>query len=150
MVLNIYDIEDLNYIAEEIIVGLRYMRYRYDEEGNYLEFDDTTTYREDALKQMVADSRTDYLNFQECEELRKIPFITAVEMTFAEIKDKYLKDDLKMMRNILRKGSWEATDISVDASVTDEYLDNLFALRWKENLKLWTMQWEIQNKNFCQ
>jgi len=32
-------------------------------------------------------------------------------------------------------------DYVVPEEVPDSYLDDLLALRWRENLKLWTIQW---------
>ena len=31
--------------------------------------------------------------------------------------------------------------LAAGSEISDEYLDNLMALRYKENLKLWTIQW---------
>ena len=35
-VLSIWDQEDLHNVAEDVIVGLRYCRYYFDNEGNYI------------------------------------------------------------------------------------------------------------------
>ena len=45
----------------------------------------------------------------------------------------------------MRKGTVEY-GITVSSEVPDSYLDDPLALRWRENLKLWTMQWEDKKK----
>ena len=68
-------------------------------------------------------------------------------MPLDEIKEKYLKDVLPMMRGILRKDTSAFGDLFVVSDeVPDSYLDDLLALRWRENLKLWAMQWDKERQ----
>lgn len=68
-------------------------------------------------------------------------------MPLQEIKGEYLKDVLPVARGILRKDTSDFGDcFVVSDEVPDSYLDDLLALRWRENLKLWTMQWEREKK----
>ncbi len=143
------DIEDLNFLAEEVLIRLRYDGYQYDDEGNDIyppSGDDAK--REERMKAFMAwveKMENDHpLEFRGNRELQKITFTEAIEMSFDEIKEKYLKDYLSMMRGIMRKDTMYI-GLVADEDISDEYLDNLMAHRYKENLKLWTMQWGIDN-----
>lgn len=46
----------------------------------------------------------------------------------------------------MRKSAVEYGLTTVSSEVPDSYLDDLLALQWRENLKLWTMQWEDKQK----
>ena len=35
-VLTVWDLEDLHFVAEDVITGLRFNRYYFDDEGNYI------------------------------------------------------------------------------------------------------------------
>lgn len=138
--IGINDIEDLNYLAEEVVVGLRYDGFNFDEEGKNIYMERPSD--EEALQKITEwyEKKNNPLEFRTNEELQKLTFSDALEISFDEIKEKYLKDYLPMMRGIMRKDSM-MIGLAVDDTVTDEYPDNLLALRYKENLKLWTMQW---------
>ena len=52
------------------------------------------------------------------------------------------------MRGILRKDTSAFGDLFVVSDeVPDDYLDDLIALRWRENLKLWTIQWDKEKND---
>ena len=85
---------------------------------------------------------TDYLNFPENEELHQISFGEALDMPLSVIRETYLKDVLTKARNILRKGTLQCGDYTISDEVPDSYLDDLLALRWRENLKLCAVQWK--------
>lgn len=148
--LSVWDLEDLHYIAEEVIVKLRFDRCFYDDEGNYL-FDNLSEEEFENLYTQARDYRsehrnTDYLNFRENEELRRISFSKALDMPLETIKEIYLKDVLNKARNILRKDSMFLGCVP-SPEIPDSYLDDLLALRWRENLKLWTIQWEDKERD---
>lgn len=142
-ILSIWDQEDLHYVAEDVIVGLRYNRHHFDDEGNYIMDQLSEKERHAIYEKHDANARTDYLNFRENEELHQFSFHDALYMPLDEIKEKYLKDVLPVARGILRKDTSAFADsFVVSDDVPDSYLDDLLALRWRENLKLWTMQWD--------
>lgn len=142
-VLNIWDQEELHNVAEDVIVGLRYLRYLFDDKGNDLTFQLSREERHLLLEKMIANEKTDYLNFDANEELHRLSFHDALYMPLDEIKEKYLKDVLLIARGILRKDTTSFGYLSVVSDeVPDSYLDDLLALRWRENLKLWTIQWD--------
>ena len=84
-----------------------------------------------------------YCNFAENEEIRNITFKEAVNLPLQAVKEKYLRDVLPLARGILRKDSRMDYGAVVSDEVEDEFLDNLLVLRWKENLKLWTLYFEL-------
>ncbi len=147
--LGLNDIEDLNFLAEEVLINLRFEGYRYDDDGNDLypplSDDEKRKERVKAMESWIEKMENNHpLEFRGNRELQKITFTEAIEMSFDEIKEKYLKNYLSMARGIMRKDTMYI-GLMADEEVSDEYLDNLMAHRYKENLKLWTMQWGIDN-----
>lgn len=144
--LTIYDLETLIDAAERIISTAQFNFMDYDEEGNYIvqsiSHEDHSTLRNRWLDGM----KKSYLCFRYNEELHDISFQEAIELPLATIKDKYLKDYLYKLRNILRKDSADFIFQVIPNDIPDSYLDDLLALRWKENLKLWTIQWGMKKK----
>lgn len=144
-VLSVWDQESLHNVAEDVIIGLRYTRYRYDNEGNFIRHRFSEEELNAAMQTQMKNSTNDYLNFLENEQLHQLRFRDALHMPLEEIKEKYLKDVLPVARGILRK---DTSDFGyffvVSDEVPDSFLDDLLALRWKENLKLWTIQWDTE------
>ncbi len=107
-VLGLNDIEDLNYLAEEVLMQLRFEGYRYDENGDEKAFakSENGSHKERTKEMIEWIEMLEHnhpLSFRGNEELMKIPFTYALEISFDEIKEKYLKDYLPMMRGIMRK-----------------------------------------------
>lgn len=142
-VLTVWNQEELHYVAEEVIVQLRYRSYSFDEKGNWIYDKLTEDERREGLERQI--STPGFLDFGENEALRRINFGEALYMPFSDIKESYLKDVLPKARSILRKGTLEYGCVVSD-EVSDSYLDDLLALRWRENLKLWTMQWDTAKR----
>ena len=146
-VLGIWDQEDLHYVAEDVITGLRFNRCHFDGEGNYIAHELSKEERLARHEEMFEKAKTDYLNFRENEELRQLSFSVALDMPLEKIKEKYLKDVLPMARGILQKATTDFGDpFVVSGEVPDSFLDDLLALRWRENLKLWTIQWDKEKE----
>ncbi len=144
-VLTVWDQEELHFIAEEVIVNLRHELYWYDDDGKRvfegLRKKERTAAIYQAMKKQQSLGNEDYLNFPDNETLHRITFSEALEMPLTTIKEKYLKDVLSKARNIMRKGTMVLL-CEVSEEVPDSYLDDLLALRWRENLKLWAIQWQ--------
>lgn len=141
-VLSIWDQEDLHYVAEDVITGLRFNRCHFDGEGNYIALELSKEERLARIDKMDENAKTDYLNFRENEELRQLSFSAALDMPLEKIKKKYLKDVLPMARGILQKDTMDfGHRFVVSEEVSDSFLNDLLALRWRENLKLWTIHW---------
>lgn len=141
-ILTIYDQEDLHYAVEYTVSTAQYDFYQYDDEGNYIMFDMPTEERTARLKEWVEATKNHYLCFRHNEELHKIGFYEAVSMPLAQIKEKYLKNHLNKLRGIMRKDPALKNGVAASPEIPDEYLDNLIALRWRENLRLWSSQWD--------
>ncbi len=143
--LTVWDQEELHYIAEEVIVHLRHELYWYDDNGKRafegLRGEERSAALSQALEKQNQLGDKDYLDFPENERLRQITFSEALKIPLTTIKEKYLKDVLPKARNIMRKRSM-VFQYEVSEEIPDSYLDDFLALRWRENLKLWTMQWE--------
>jgi hypothetical protein len=141
--LGLHDIDDLNYLAEEILIELRHNGFLYDEEGNKCHFTKEELYSKN--EEFIKNANENYLDFSDNETLKNISFSDALWMELCVIKEKYLKDILKKACRLIRKDTMHNLMVVSD-EVDDEYLNNLFALRWRENLKLWTMQWNFKEK----
>lgn len=146
--LDITDIEGLHYLADYVLFILKTSGYVFDEEGDNIveyhihqggEYSDLKM--EEIWESHIEHRKESYLNFEENEELHKLSFSDACNLSFEEIKEKYLSDILQKARNIMRKGTLHPFDVP-SPKITDEYLDNLLALCWKENLKLWAIRWD--------
>lgn len=134
-VLTVCDLEALNDAAEEIITAMWMVYYEYDNDGNYIAADFSMDELVQKMKACKARVHTHPLSFSYNEELQNISFYDAVEMPLREIKEKYLKEYLPMLRGIIRKDSMLLGYAASD-EISDDYLDDLFALRWRENVKL--------------
>lgn len=146
-VLSIWDQEELHNVAEEVIVSLRYRRYYFYGEGNYIMDQLSKEERQALFEKHDANAKKNYLNFRENEELHQLSFHDALYMSLEEIKEKYLKDVLPVARGILQK---DTTDFCfkfvISDEVPDSYIDDLLALRWRENLKIRTIQWDNEKR----
>ena len=118
--LTIRDIDELNFFAEEVLLNLRYSR-----------------------EITVA---VDCLDFGENEELHAFTYHTAKALSLEEIRKRYLYEIIPIARDICRTDSQGLYGVIVAESVDDEYLDDLLAFRWKENLKMWAMKWDWKRK----
>lgn len=136
--IGIHDLELLDFLVEDIIHELRFKGYFYDEEGRYICEEWSEEWGEKAVEWVKKEDN--YLDFRNNKELQEITFQEAMELSFEEIKEHYLKDILKKARGMLRKGTLASTPVYVGDEIDDEYLDNYIALRYKENLKLWSIQ----------
>mgnify|MGYP003300748566 CR=1 FL=1 len=147
-ILTIYALEELNDVAEYIVSSLQFNGYQYDEQGNHIY---TKWQKNGELEKRFeawrAGAKANPLCFRENERLRTITFADALDMPLKEIKKEYLGQYMPMLRVILRKGTMECGVVPSE-EIPDSYLDDLLALRWRENLKMWAMQWDQkENRN---
>lgn len=140
------DLEELVDLAEEVLKTLQHMGELFDDQGNYIQWKCSAKERTHLLWEQILNQDTNYLCFRENDELRKITFQEALNMSLEKIEKQYLNDVLPIARGIMRKDSGGMHGVTVSDEIPDEYLDALLALKWKENLKLWTMQFDIQKK----
>ncbi len=144
-VLTVWDQEEMHFIAEEVIVNLRHELYCYDDDGKRafegLRKEERAAAMYQAIKKQESLGSEDYLNFPDNEILHRITFSEALEMPLTTIKETYLREVLPKARNIMRKGTM-VFQYEVSEEIPDSYLDDLLTLRWRENLKLWAIQWQ--------
>ena len=134
-ILTVFDVEELNDTVEYIISSMQFQYPNYNAEGNYILADLTDEERLNRIEKWLNDSKTNPFCFRENEQLRNITFAEALEMPLQNIKEFYLKEHLPMLRGILRKGTMNLGYIVSD-DVPDSYLDDMFALWWRETLKI--------------
>lgn len=143
-VLTIYDLDDLNYAAEEVITTAQFHSWEIDEDGNCITFGMSSEERRAMLTEWIeVEMKSNYLCFRENEELHQIGVHEALNMSFSEARDKYLGQCLTKLRNILRK---DPLYVGVIASeeIPDGYLDDLLTMKWLDTLRLWAVQWDEQ------
>ncbi len=120
-VLGLSDIEDLYWLASELVFQLFMRGACIDEAGKYL-------------------------NFRECTELKDLGIADVENLTVEEIKEKYLYAALPMARKSFRDDNVLATRMVVGPDVSDDYLDALFCIAWKNDLKIWCVHWHQKAK----
>ena len=139
--LTIYDFEDLWYAATELVFKIIQYCTMFDEEGNFDGGNDERFWMWPVIREK--DPRFKYLNFRTCEELKQYSFADVCELGSEEIKEKYLHATLPIFRKVMRSGNHYLLDgCRVSDDIPDAYLDQLFAMAWKTDLKMWALQWE--------
>lgn len=134
--------EEINDLAEEVITTLKFDLFEYDQEGNLIKGIFESAEYGERMKDFYSHPEDNWLYFAENPNFRKYSFRDALDMSFADIKELYLKDILPIARAIMRKDPQWDYGRHVADNISDDVLDNFLILRWKENLKLWTAQWE--------
>lgn len=140
--LTIYDLEALTDAAEYIISTAQFNFIDYDDDGNYIAYGMSREDRNAKREAWIAGMKTHYLCFRENEELRSIGFHNALHLPLSEIKEKYLKEHMAKLCNMLRKDSEDLNMAPISDDVPDSYLEDVLALAWKATLKLWAIQWD--------
>ena len=142
--MTIYDFEDLWYAATELVFQIFIYGTMIDDEGNYADYDEE---REKAwIETRNTDPRFKYLNFRECEELKHFTLSEACELSASEILEKYLYATLPIYHKAMRSGNHLLIGYRAADDIPDEYLDQLFAMAWKADLKMWALQWDKERE----
>lgn len=141
MNVTIYDLEVLSDSAEYIIITAQFNFCDYDDDGNCIAYGMSPEERFRRWEKWEEEKKTNYLCFRENEELRTLSFQEALDMPLSVVKEKYLKGYMRKMCNMLRNDTIDLNSCPVSDDVPDSYLEDMLALRWKENLKLWALQW---------
>lgn len=136
---------ELNDLAEDVIVDLRFTRFFYDDQGNDLSMILSEEEIAQRAKAYYDSKNCNILDFTNNEDLKKISFIESLSLPIIDIKEKYLKEILPIARGIMRNDPRFDHGIVASEEVEDSFLDDLLALRWKENLKLWCLRHELEN-----
>jgi len=144
-VLGLTDIEDLLWLASELVWHLWMEAEFIDYEGNYLGFD------EQRIKKSLKERYTNqqffkFLNIKGCQELKKLSILDVEKLSVADIKARYLQDSLPMARKSFREDNILLSGLVAGESITDDYLDAIFCLAWKNDLKIWAIKWH-ENDN---
>ena len=137
--LTIYDFEELWYAATELVYQILMFGMFLDEDGNYVEYDEERAAA--WLETRKTDPRFKYLNFRGCEELKQLTLADACELSANEILEKYLSATLPIYHKAMRNGNHILIGYRVSDDIPDTYLDQLFAMAWKADLKIWALQW---------
>ena len=142
-VIGLKDIWELENLVEQVVVDMRAMGYLYTSDGDSISLELSVEDRCRMLDEHIASLSADVFNFVSNPTLTQITFKEAVEMEVEDIYQLYLSPEiLQKVRGILRKDPRLCYSQIVADEVTDEMLNQYIAVRWKENLKIWTLQRE--------
>lgn len=134
--LTIYNLEELSFIASELVYRLYMNRFTIDNNGNYKEYDGNIT----------NESRFKYLNFKNCEELREISITEACDLSIDEIKEEYLSEIIPIARKSFREDNLLGLGMIAKSDIPDDFLDALFCIAWKNDLKIWSLNYERERE----
>lgn len=138
------DIEDLLWLASELVWHLWMEAEFIDYEGNYLGFDEQRIKK--SLKERYTNPQFKFLNIKGCLELKKLSILDVEKLSVADIKERYLQDSLPMARKSFREDNILLSGLVAGETITDDYLDAIFCLAWKNDLKIWAIKWH-ENDN---
>lgn len=139
-VLTLTDIEELLWLSSELVWHLFMEGHSIDKDGNYIDYD------KDRVERFFKYDRYNnpqfkYLNIRECKELQELSLAEVERLSVADIKSKYLYESLSMARKSYREDNVLLTGLIVSPEIPDDYLDALFCLAWKNDLKIWSIKW---------
>ncbi len=138
--LTIYDFEELWYAATELVYQILMEGMMLDEDGNYAGYDEKRSVA--WIETRNTDLRFKYLNFRECEELKQFTLADVCDLSASKILEKYLSATLPIYHKAMRSGTHLLIGYRVSNDIPDTYLDQLFAMAWKADLKMWALQWD--------
>lgn len=143
-IINLNHIWKLENFVEKVVVDMRSTGFLYTSTGDRISTDVCLGERQQSLEEHIENSKNDMFNFASNPLLSNISFEKAVGMSLEEIFDSFLTSDvLSKVRGILRKDSRNYYGMVVSDEISDDFLNQLIAIRWRENLKLWSMQHEV-------
>lgn len=140
-VLGLTDIEDLSWLASELVWRLLMESVFIDSEGNYIGYDEKRVSRFIEEEETRTNPQFMYLNFRECKELRELSFSDVEGLSVENIKQKYLFASLPMARKSFREDNIALTGLVAGPTIPDDYLDAIFCLAWKNDLRIWSLKW---------
>ena len=139
-VLTLTDIEELLWLSSELVWHLFMEGHSIDKDGNYIDYDEARVERFFKYDR-YNNPQFKYLNIRECKELQELSLAEVERLSVADIKSKYLYESLSMARKSYREDNVLLTGLIVSPEIPDDYLDALFCLAWKNDLKIWSIKW---------
>lgn len=139
--LGLTDIEELLWLASELVWHLWMQAEFIDGEGNYLGFDEERMKKFAEKQERISNPQFKYLNIKGCQELRKLGVLEIKELTASDIKKQYLSDSLPMVRKSFREDNILLSGMVAGPTISDDYLDTIFCLAWKNDLMIWGLKW---------
>ena len=133
--ISLCDIKSLDYLAEEILHTMRFSGYCYNENGEHLfpKEDELHT----LIEEYVSSIKENILEFRECTVFRELSMHDFCILTVKDIQETYLSDILPKACAMMRKQAQVYVNAELSPEITDEYLKDLFTIRWRDNAMLW-------------
>lgn len=129
------DIKSLDYLAEEILHYMRFSGFSYDENGELLSLKrDEMRARFDEYANTIHEN---ILEFRECTVFKELSIHEFCILTVEDIQEKYLAEILPKACNMMRKQACVYVNAELSPEITDDYLKDLFTIRWRDNAMMW-------------
>lgn len=133
--ISLSDIKSLDFLAEDVLHEMRFSGYCYDENGNHLF---PTGDKLAALATEYWDEiENNILEFRKCTIFKEFSMLDFCKLTVEDIQETYLSDILPKACAIMRKYAHIFVGAELSPEISDEYLKDLFIIRWRDNAMLW-------------
>lgn len=140
------DIKSLDYLAEEILHEMRFNGCSFDENGEWIEHDNDT--RLNRYKEYIENAENNILEFRECKLFRELSMHDFCKLTVEDIQERYLADILPKVSAMMRKLSSDYICAELSPEISDDYLKDLFTIRWRDNAMLWIARFSKPDPTF--
>lgn len=140
--LTLQNIEELDYLVEEMLHTLRFSGLMYDENGRFR----GTTVNDEDIKYYWEHAQDNILEFSTNEVIKSLTLKEVRNLSLDEIKMKYLQEVLPKARNMMRNQAPDMFNWTISSEISDEYLENLFAIHWRWNAMIWIVQRKKQKE----
>jgi len=140
------DIKSLDYLAEEILHEMRFNGCSFDENGEWIEYDKETHLAR--YKEYIENADNNILEFRECKVFRELSMYDFCKLTVEDIQETYLADILPKACAIMRKLSCAYICAELSPEISDDYLKDLFTIRWRDNAMLWIVRFGKPDPTF--
>ena len=129
------DIKSLDFLAEDILHEMRFNGFCYNENGEHL------FPNKDELPDLITEYwntvEDNILEFRKCKVFRELSMYHFCMLTVEDIQETYLSGILPKACAMMRKQARVYVNADLSPEITDEYLKDLFTIRWRDNAMLW-------------
>ena len=134
------DIKSLDFLAEDILHEIRFNGCNFDENGEWIEHDKETYLTR--YEEYIENAENNILEFRKSHIIKRLTLRTLCSMTIEEIQEKYLSGILNKACAMMRKQAYLHICAELSNEISDEYLKDLFTIRWRDNAMMWIARYE--------
>lgn len=145
------DIASLDFLAEDALHEMRFSGFHYDEHGKWIPLEENSL--EDRMNEYRQNREENILEFAKCSAIRALSLTELANMPLAEIQKRYLSEVLHKACGVMRTIAYCSICAELSLEITDDYLRDLFSIRWRDNAMMWIARWEgaarATTENLC-